>query len=59
MAPIVTLIIGLYLIVAPLVTNPTLDYLYVLAALVMGFVFYIAFVYYRWTLGCMGKLQNA
>lgn len=54
--PILVIIIGSYLVVAPIVTNPVVEYLYVLVALVLGVVVYIPFVYYKVTLSCLGKL---
>ena len=54
-APIVTIIVGSYLVVAPIATDPVIEYLYVLGSLFVGVLFYIPFVYYKVSLGCMGE----
>ncbi len=53
--PIITAIVGCYLIAAPVVSDPTVEYLYVLVVLFIGFIIYIPFVYYKCSLVCIGK----
>lgn len=50
-----TIVIGSYLVVAPIVTDPAIEYLYVLGVLFIGVLVYIPFVYYKCSLGFMGK----
>lgn len=52
--PIVVAIIGSYLVVAPIITDPAIEYLYTVGALAIGFFVYIPFVYYKYSFGCMG-----
>ena len=40
---------------APIVTEPAVEYLYVLGVLFVGFLVYIPFVYYKCSLGFMGN----
>jgi len=56
--PVVTLVVGSTLVVAPIVTAPTLGYLYVLASLFVGILVYIPFVYYKVTISCMESLTK-
>ena len=49
------IIVGSYLVVAPLVTNPTIEYCYVAAVLFIGFVVYVPFVYLKMSMGCLGN----
>ena len=39
---------ALFLVIAPLALAPTIQYLYVLAFLVVGALIYIPFVQYKW-----------
>ena len=55
LAPIVVIIVGSYLVVAPLVTTPTIEYCYVAAVLFIGFVVYVPFVYLKMSMGCLGN----
>ncbi|KAK6620672.1 hypothetical protein RUM43_010967 [Polyplax serrata] len=65
--PIVVLIISLYLIVAPIIDVPQIEYLYAALFIVGGLVFYIPFVYYgihckamdRFTVFCQLLLEVA
>ncbi|XP_046458061.1 b(0,+)-type amino acid transporter 1-like [Daphnia pulex] len=57
--PILTIIIGSYLVVAPIVTDPAIEYLYVLGALIIGVLFYIPFVFYKCSLGFMGPITRS
>ena len=40
---------------APIVTEPAIEYLYVLGALFIGVLVYIPFVFYKCSLGFMGN----
>lgn len=40
---------------APIVTDPAIEYLYVLGALFIGVLVYIPFVFYKCSLGFMGN----
>jgi L-type amino acid transporter 9 len=44
--PIVVLTISIYLIAAPIIENPQIEYLYAALFIVAGLVFYVPFVYY-------------
>ena len=52
--PIIVALIGCYLVVAPIITDPAIEYLYTVGALVIGFFVYIPFVYYKYSFPCMG-----
>lgn len=47
MIPIIVILVGSYLVVAPFISQPTLRYLYVLAGVLLGVVVYVLFVYYK------------
>ena len=51
--PVIVILAGLFLVVSPIISKPTVKYLYVLAAIGVGFIVYIPFVYKR--LGSFGK----
>jgi solute carrier family 7 (L-type amino acid transporter), member 9/15 len=53
--PIIVIIVGSYLVVAPLVTNPAIEYCYIAAILFVGFVVYVPFVYYKLSMACLGN----
>jgi hypothetical protein len=44
--PIVVLTISIYLIAAPIIENPQIEYLYAALFIVAGLIFYVPFVYY-------------
>ncbi|CAG7734463.1 unnamed protein product [Allacma fusca] len=52
-APILVLIISIYLVIAPIVENPELEYLYASLFIAAGLVFYIPFVHYQKSIGLM------
>ena len=54
--PVVTAMIGLFIVVAPLVSDPAVEYLYVLIVLSIGFLVYIPFFFYKYSLNLVGKL---
>lgn len=51
--PIIMIVIGSYFIVAPIISNPAVQYLFILGAVVVGILVYIPFVYYKYSFGCM------
>uniref|UniRef100_A0A0A9Z178 B(0,+)-type amino acid transporter 1 n=1 Tax=Lygus hesperus TaxID=30085 RepID=A0A0A9Z178_LYGHE len=53
--PIVVLAISLYLIVAPIIDTPQIEYLYATFFILGGLVFYVPFVYYGYTSPWMEK----
>jgi solute carrier family 7 (L-type amino acid transporter), member 9/15 len=55
LAPIIVIIVGSYLVVAPVVTDPRPEYGYVAGVLFIGFVVYVPFVFYKWSMGCLGN----
>jgi L-type amino acid transporter 9 len=52
--PIVVLAISVYLIAAPIIENPQIEYLYAAVFIVAGLVFYIPFVHYGLVPSFMG-----
>lgn len=53
--PIITAIFGCYIVVAPLVSNPAAEYLYALISFFIGFLVYIPLVYFKYSVGWIGK----
>lgn len=53
--PVVVLVISLYLIVAPIIDVPQIEYLYAALFMVGGLVFYFPLVYYGYHSRIMGK----
>ncbi|KAF6205171.1 hypothetical protein GE061_019338 [Apolygus lucorum] len=53
--PIVVLAISVYLIVAPIIDTPQIEYLYATFFILGGLVFYVPFVYYGYTSPWMEK----
>lgn len=45
------IIIGTYFVIAPVISNPAAENYFILAALLVGFVLYVVFVYYKFTFG--------
>lgn len=54
--PIVVIIVGSYLIVAPIISDPAVEYLFVLGAALLGFLFYVIFVYHKHSVRFMGMI---
>ncbi|XP_067133364.1 b(0,+)-type amino acid transporter 1 isoform X5 [Centruroides vittatus] len=54
--PIFVLIISVYLVLAPIIQNPQIEYLYATLFIVSGLIFYIPFVYYKFQLKIMGRI---
>ena len=55
LAPIIVIFVGTYLVIAPIVTAPAMEYLYVAGVMALGVLVYIPFVYYKCSLQCLGK----
>lgn len=55
MIPIIVIVFGCFLVVAPIISDPRWEYLYVLVALFIGFLVYIPFVFYKYSFSFMGK----
>jgi len=51
------IMIGSYFIVAPIVTNPAVEYLFIVGAVLLGILVYIPFIYYKFSFGCLGILE--
>ncbi len=56
--PCIITLVGCYLVVAPIISDPAIEYAYVLAVFVVGVLFYIPFVYYKYSFGFMGNFNN-
>ncbi|CAM1308452.1 SLC7A9 (predicted) [Pycnogonum litorale] len=54
--PVIVMIVSVYLVIAPIVDNPAIEYLYAILFIVAGFVFYVPFVCYKVQLKFMAKL---
>jgi hypothetical protein len=63
--PVVVLTISIYLIAAPIIENPQIEYLYAALFILTGFIFYVPFVYYGivpWFMGmyvCLHCLRHS
>ncbi|XP_029657095.2 b(0,+)-type amino acid transporter 1-like [Octopus sinensis] len=53
LVPIVMLIISIYLVVAPIVQNPDVRFLYAFLLIAGGTIFYFIFVHFKFQLPCM------
>jgi L-type amino acid transporter 9 len=52
--PVVVLTISVYLIAAPIIEKPQIEYLYAGLFIMAGFIFYIPFVHYAFVPSFMG-----
>lgn len=52
------MIVGSYLVVAPIIYDPDIQYLYILLVLMVGFVVYIPFIYYKFSLPHLGMIPQ-
>lgn len=55
--PSFVLVISIYLIIAPIIDNPTIEYLYAALFILGGMVFYVPFVHYQIKTPFMGKIE--
>ncbi|KAM4695348.1 b(0,+)-type amino acid transporter 1-like [Discoglossus pictus] len=46
--PVIVLIASVFLVIAPIIGSPQMEYLYVTLFILSGFIFYIPFVHYKW-----------
>ena len=53
--PVITLIVSVYLVIAPLVQDPAIEYLVVAMSILAGLIFYVPFVHYRKRLKIIGE----
>lgn len=53
--PVLVLVVSTYLIVAPIIDMPQVEYLYAILFIVAGLLFYIPFVHYKYNPTVMGK----
>lgn len=56
MIPIIVLIISCYLVVAPIIDDPQMEYLYACLFILAGLIFYIPFVHFKYELNVMKKI---
>lgn len=54
--PIFVFVVSLYFVVAPILENPQIEFLYVSLYILTGLLAYVLFVKCRLRLGCLGKL---
>lgn len=57
--PILVLVISTYLIVAPIIDAPQIEYLYACSFIVAGLIFYIPFVLYKFNPPVMSKYYKS
>jgi len=57
--PILVLLIAVYLVVAPIIESPQIQYLYATLFIVAGVIFYFPFVHYRKVLPGMGMSRHS
>lgn len=53
--PWIVLLLSIYLVAAPIIQNPQVEYVYACLFIVSGLLFYVPFVHYRLRLGIMRK----
>lgn len=56
--PYLVLIISIYLVIGPIIDKPQIEYLYALAFIMTGLIFYVPFVKFGLTPRFMGKTRN-
>lgn len=56
--PIIVLIISIYLVIAPIVDNPQIEYLYSILFMVFGAIMYLPFVHFGYVFKFMDKLTS-
>lgn len=50
---------SVYLVVAPIIDNPAIEYVFVLVFIVVGVIVYFPFVHYKWRLPCLDAVYHA
>lgn len=53
--PWIVLLLSIYLVAAPIIQNPRVEYVYACTFIASGLLFYMPFVHYRLRLGIMRK----
>jgi len=56
--PVIVLIISIYLVIAPIVDNPQIEYLYSILFMVFGAIIYLPFVHFGYVFKFMPKLTS-
>ncbi|ESO98442.1 hypothetical protein LOTGIDRAFT_159249 [Lottia gigantea] len=56
--PIIVLLASIYLVIAPIVTSPRMEYLYVVIFMFSGLFFYFPFVYYKYSFKIFGDITK-
>jgi len=56
--PVVMVLISLYLVIAPIVDNPQIEYLYSILFMLAGAILYIPFVYMGYVFKFMDKVTT-
>merc|ERR1712210_228576 len=56
--PVIVLIISVYLVIAPIVDNPQIEYLYSILFMVFGAIIYLPFVHFGYVFKFMPKLTS-
>ncbi len=55
MIPIIVVVVSVYLVLAPIIDKPQLEFLYAFLFIIAGLIFYIPLVYFRRTVPCMSE----
>ncbi|XP_067652112.1 b(0,+)-type amino acid transporter 1-like isoform X1 [Haliotis asinina] len=56
--PIITLCISVYLVIAPIVQNPRIEFFYAFMFIIGGLVFYIPFVHFKLKIRCLDRVTT-
>lgn len=56
--PIFFILCSVYLIIAPIINDPALEFLYAFLFIMGGLIFYIPFIHFKWKLGCMDPVTR-
>ncbi len=51
--PVIMILIGSYFVVAPIISNPAVEYFFIIGAVLVGILVYIPLVYYKYSFGFM------
>ena len=55
--PVIVLIASVYLVLAPIIDNPRMEFLYAFLFTVGGLIFYFPFVHFKWRLPGIGNFK--
>ena len=53
--PFIVLVVSLFLVVAPIIDQPRIEYLYAFLFIIGGLIFYVPFIHFKKELPGMGK----